>query len=114
MRALLEGEAEALARKAVEVALQGNTLALKLCLDRLYAPRRQPAVTLPLPRVASAVELAEAMTAITQSVADGELTPAEAFDLARVAGHFLKVIEARDTELGRKHRAELAARESAA
>src|SRR5580704_7690649 len=34
---LLEGEAEALTRKAVEVAMGGNALALKLCLDRLFS-----------------------------------------------------------------------------
>src|SRR5215467_6292317 len=37
---LLEGEAEALTRKAVEKALAGNPMALRLCLDRLIPPRR--------------------------------------------------------------------------
>ena len=33
--ALLDGEAEALTRKAVEMALAGDVMALKLCLERL-------------------------------------------------------------------------------
>ena len=37
---LLDGEAEALTRKAVTLALGGNALALRLCLDRVIAPRR--------------------------------------------------------------------------
>jgi hypothetical protein len=37
---LLEGEAEALARKVVEPAPGGSEAALRLCLDRLLAPRR--------------------------------------------------------------------------
>src|SRR5687768_6523834 len=39
--ALLEGEAEALARKAVELALAGDTVALRLVLDRLL-PKGRP------------------------------------------------------------------------
>jgi hypothetical protein len=38
--ALLDGEAEALTRKAVEMALRGDTVALRLCLERLMPPRR--------------------------------------------------------------------------
>jgi uncharacterized protein DUF5681 len=37
---LLEGEAEALTRKAVELALGGDPIALRLCIDRLIPPRR--------------------------------------------------------------------------
>src|SRR3954452_18590076 len=38
--ALLDGDAENLTRKAVEMALGGDTVALRLCLDRLAPPRR--------------------------------------------------------------------------
>jgi hypothetical protein len=44
--ALLEGEAEALARKAVELALAGDTAALKLVLDRLL-PKGPPGAPRP-------------------------------------------------------------------
>jgi hypothetical protein len=32
--AMLDGEAEALTRKAIDMALAGDTVALKLCIDR--------------------------------------------------------------------------------
>lgn len=38
--ALLEGEAEGLARIAVEAALSGDVQALRLCLDRILPPRK--------------------------------------------------------------------------
>lgn len=38
--ALLDGEAGALTRKAVEMALAGDTTALRLCLERIAPPRR--------------------------------------------------------------------------
>ena len=40
IEALLEGEAEGLTRKAVDMALQGNTTALRLCLERVCPPRK--------------------------------------------------------------------------
>ena len=36
---LLDGEAEVLTRKAIELAMDGDTVALRLCLERI-APRR--------------------------------------------------------------------------
>jgi hypothetical protein len=103
---LLEGEAEALTRKAVELAMAGNALALKLCLDRVYAPRRERAVAFALPPIETAEDLAAAMTAIADATASGDLTPAEAYDLARVADSFLRVIDARNEELRLKYWAE--------
>jgi hypothetical protein len=41
MQLLLDGEAQALTRKAVELALDGNTMALRMCLDRIGPPRRE-------------------------------------------------------------------------
>jgi hypothetical protein len=105
-QALLEGEAEALTRKAVELAMAGNALALKLCLDRIYAPRRERAVDFALPPIGSAEDLSAAMAAIAAATADGDLTPAEAFDLVRVAESFLRVVDARNEELRLKYWAE--------
>ena len=42
---LLDGEATALTRKAVELALAGDQAALRLCLDRTVAPRRERATS---------------------------------------------------------------------
>ncbi len=35
MDALLDGEAEALTRKAIDLALAGDTVALRLCMERV-------------------------------------------------------------------------------
>ncbi len=39
--ALLDGETEQLTRKAVELALGGDTIALRLCLERIILPHRE-------------------------------------------------------------------------
>ena len=38
MEALLDGEAEKLTRKAIDLALAGDMVALRLCLDRTIPP----------------------------------------------------------------------------
>ena len=43
--ALLDGEAEALTRKAVDLALEGDTTALRLCLERIAPPQRDAHVS---------------------------------------------------------------------
>src|ERR1043166_3904236 len=42
--ALLEGEAQALTRKAIELALEGDTTALRLCLERIVPQRKSRTV----------------------------------------------------------------------
>jgi hypothetical protein len=38
---MLDGEAEALTRRALDLALDGDPTALRLSLDRIVAPRRE-------------------------------------------------------------------------
>ena len=51
VEALLDGEAEALTRKAVESALEGDTTAQRLCLEGIAPPRKDSPVSFPLPQV---------------------------------------------------------------
>ncbi len=74
---LLDGEAEALTRKAVECALKGDATAMKLCLERLAPPRKDAPVTFALPRMSSAKDAARAAAGVLKAVAEGELTPLE-------------------------------------
>ena len=60
---LLQGEADNLTRKAVELALGGSESALRLCLDRLIAPRRERTVNFELPPLKEAGDIAAAMIA---------------------------------------------------
>jgi translation elongation factor EF-Tu-like GTPase len=70
---LLEGEAEALTRKAIEFALAGDTTALKLCLDRILPQRKSRAVAFELPRIERVEDLAGAVRSVLQQVARGRL-----------------------------------------
>jgi hypothetical protein len=81
---LFEQEGEALARKAIERALDGDLGALRLCLDRLMPRGRSRPVRFPLPRIAGAEDVPGAIAAILEGVSAGELAPSEAMDLIRV------------------------------
>jgi hypothetical protein len=94
---LLEGEAEALTRKAVELALGGDPIALRLCLDRLIPPRRGRKVQLDaaLP-VCDVPDLGPMMAAVTTAAISGEITPGEAAELARVVEIYARAVEVTD------------------
>jgi len=75
LEALLQGEGEALTRKAVEMALAGNTVALRLCLDRLMPARKDRSVAFSLPPLETAADALKATAAPVEGVAAGELAP---------------------------------------
>ena len=76
--ALLDGDAEALVRTAIELAKKGDGVALRLCLERLLPVKRERAITIDLPPINSAADAKDAMAAIIASAARGELSPSEA------------------------------------
>jgi hypothetical protein len=96
--ALLDGEAEKLTRKAIDLAFKGNVACLRLCLDRIAPPRRDRPVRFALPTLNSAADATNALAAITSAVAYGELTPTEAAELSRVIEATVKAIEVTDVE----------------
>jgi hypothetical protein len=75
---LLAGEAEALTRKAIELALAGDTTALRLCLERVVPPRKDRPISLELPVITSADDANQAMGIVLAAVGEGRITPSEA------------------------------------
>ena len=91
---LLDGEAKAITRKAVELALQGDQTALRLCMERLLPPRKGRPVNFALPPIATMKDVAKAHDALLAAVAAGDLTPDEAAALLPILNSKLKTIEA--------------------
>ncbi|MHB1527776.1 MAG: DUF5681 domain-containing protein [Candidatus Dormibacteria bacterium] len=71
---LLEGEAEALTRKAVELALQGDAVALRLCIERVYPAPKTRKLALDLPADVLA-DPSSAVAMIQRAVLAGEIDP---------------------------------------
>ena len=60
--------------KLNEMALGGDTVALRLCLERILPPRRERPAHFALPELRSPADAAAAIAAIAAAVADGDLT----------------------------------------
>ena len=76
--ALLDGEAEVLTRKVIELAKDGDRTALRLCFDRLLPVRRSRPVIFDLPDTSTPEGILAAHDAVLAAVATGEVTPEEA------------------------------------
>lgn len=96
IEALLDGEADALTRKAIEMAMAGDMQALRLCMDRLAPPRRDRPVTFTLPEIETTDDLPRATKAILEAVATGDLTPSEAAELGKLVDAHVRAIEVTD------------------
>jgi Family of unknown function (DUF5681) len=93
VQVLLEGESEALTRKCIELAMGGDTTALRLCMERLAPAVKSRAVNLTLPAVEEPADILEAQTATIAAMARGEITPDEAATVASILEAKRKVIE---------------------
>ena len=96
IEALLDGEAEALTRKAIELAKAGDMAALRLCMDRLAPPRKDRPVMFELPTITCAADAVKASAALVTAVAIGDLTPAEAGELGKLIEAYVRALEATD------------------
>lgn len=98
MEGLLEGQAQGLTQKAVELALDGDTVALRLCLERLLPARKERPLSLSLPKIKGAADLPAALARVLKAVAGGEITPGEGQSLAAMIEAFRKGIELAEIE----------------
>ena len=95
---LLEGEAEALTRRAVDAAMDGDTTALRLCLERIAPPRKDAPVTFSLPVMERASDAAKAAASVLAAVADGELTPTEGAHVMALIEAYRRTLETTELE----------------
>ena len=96
--ALFEGDAEKLTSKAIEKALEGDTTALRLCLDRIAPPRKDRTITFELPQVVSPADVLKASGALLAGVANGELDPSEATELSKLLDGYRSALTTVDLE----------------
>jgi Family of unknown function (DUF5681) len=92
MQSLLEANAEAIARKAIDLATGGDLAAIRICFDRLVPARKDDAVALELPPLKSAADSVNAAATIVDAVGAGELTPSQAAELAKVVDIYVRAL----------------------
>lgn len=98
VQALFDGEAEALTRQAVKMALNGDTAALRLCLERIAPQRREATVSFELPQMEYAKDTTQAARAVLAAVASGKITPTEGTRIMALVETFRRSLEFAEIE----------------
>jgi hypothetical protein len=97
--ALLDGEADAITRKLIDRALEGDTTALRLCLERLLPPRRGRPVEFELPaEITTAADAVHASSLVLTACAAGTLSPGEASEIMNLISSHIRLIESTEIE----------------
>ena len=98
IESLLHGQAEALTQIAVEKALEGDSVALRLCMERIApAPKDQP-VSFSLPKMHNAMDASEASVSVLTAVSNGDLTPIEATRVMSLIDSYRRTLELTEIE----------------
>lgn len=93
LEAILNGDAEAILRKAIELAKEGDPTSMRLCLDRMMPARKDRLITFALPVIEGPADVTRATVALLQGVADGDITPSEAAELGKLVEAHIRAIE---------------------
>lgn len=96
VQALLHGQAQELTQKAIEQALEGDSVALRLCLDRILPSLKELPINIKLPSMVSAQDLPTMTASIIKAVSSGEILPTEAEKISKLVDIHRQAIEAAD------------------
>ena len=92
------GQSPALTRKAIDMALDGDTPALRLCMERIAPPRKDSPVPFDLPTIESAAQASEAAQAVLRAVSGGEITPLEGAAVMALVEQYRRTLETTELE----------------
>ena len=95
---LIDDASEALTRKLIEKALEGDTGALRVCFEWLLSPQRNCTVAFALPPIASTADARSASSAVLEACGNGRLTPREASIIMGLIATHVRTIGAADVE----------------
>ena len=98
IESLLQGQAEALTQTAISKALEGDSIALRLCMDRIAPPMKDKAVVFPLPQMHGAMGASDAAGSVLSAVSDGVLTPIEGTRVMGLIDSYRRTLELTDIE----------------
>ena len=98
VEALIDGEADALTRKAIDLALAGDTSMLRALLGTLVPSRRERLVEFDLPSIETAADARGASSAVLAACAAGALSPSEASEVMALISTHVRVLEVAELE----------------
>ena len=97
--ALMNEYSPSLMKKCMADALKGDKSAMRLCMERIVAPARQPTAAFKLPPIRSAADVPRASWAVIKAAAAGDLTPQEAESFLRMLQTHVQLQESSELAL---------------
>ena len=98
IESLLQGQAEALTQTAIKKALEGDSIGLRLCMDRIAPQPKDASITFSMPNMHNALDAAAAAGSVLRAVSEGELTPIEAKRVMGLIDSFRRTLELAEIE----------------
>ena len=98
IESLLQAQAEELTQTAIKKALEGDCVALRLCMDRIAPPPKDTAVTFSMPKMSNALDASVAAGSVLRAVSEGELTPTEATRVMGLIDSYRRTLELTEIE----------------
>ncbi len=95
---LLEGQAEALTQTAITKALDGDSMALRLCMERIAPAPKDNSVSFTLPHMSNALDASQAAGSVLTAVSEGNLTPIEAKRVMELIDSYRRTLELTEIE----------------
>jgi len=95
---LMDGEIEAITRKAIEAAKAGDIAAIRLVMDRVLPPARSRPISIDLPVLTDAASVSSVQAEILKAVAIGDLRLDEAESLSGLLEACRKSLETVELE----------------
>jgi hypothetical protein len=93
---LLQDAAPDLTRVLIEKAKKGDMQAMRLCVERMYPAPKEQALQLTLPPIESAKDLPAACRALTNGMAEGQISAAEGESVVHMLTSFAQIFETTD------------------
>jgi hypothetical protein len=88
----------ALLKKCVLMAMQGDSAAMRLCMERLLPPCKQTPAQFPLPLITTIGGLVHAQAAVLEGFSRGELTGSHAETLSALLDKYRNSLETQQLE----------------
>jgi hypothetical protein len=95
---LLDGQAEALVEKVVQLALDGDLTCLRICLERLVPPKMDAPIDIDLPDISAVADIPKLFSSLTAKLREGGITPSEARVLIDLAEAIRRLFELTELE----------------
>ena len=98
IQSLLGGQAEALTQTAISKALDGDSMALRLCMERIAPAPKDNTVSFALPQINNALDASQAASSVLTAVSEGNITPIEATRVMGLIDSYRRTLELTEIE----------------